>query len=164
MHSCLEDACKSTTSHCCPSCTTNAPYPASRVCPARPQLVGFVLKVSCATPVLGPTMGLVGVGLANVLAGQASRHTRKMVVTKSHPLAAGFWEAPNPEDMVLDAVMGVCIFKVRAQGCSVSDVISSVSGLRSSAPSRTCRAASCKHLQVGDTARRQSELPLEAAA
>ena len=57
-------------------------------------------------------MGLVGVGLANVLAGQASKHTRKMVVTRSHPLAPGFWEAPNPEDMVLDAVMGACIFKV----------------------------------------------------
>lgn len=76
------------------------------------QLLGFMLKISCATPVLGPTMGLVGVGLANVLAGQASKHTRKMVVTRSHPLAPGFWEAPNPEDMVLDAVMGACIFKV----------------------------------------------------
>jgi hypothetical protein len=57
-------------------------------------------------------MGLVGVGLANVLAGQASKHTRKMVVMKSHPLQPGFWEAPNPEDLVLDAVMGACIFKV----------------------------------------------------
>lgn len=74
--------------------------------------MGFVLKISCATPVLGPTMGLVGVGLANVLAGQASKHTRKMVVMKSHPLQPGFWEAPNPEDLVLDAVMGACIFKV----------------------------------------------------
>lgn len=58
-------------------------------------------------------MGLVGVGLANVLAGQASKHTRKMVVMKSHPLQPGFWEAPNPEDLVLDAIMGACIFKVR---------------------------------------------------
>lgn len=78
------------------------------------QLLGFVLKISCATPVLGPTMGLVGVGLANVLAGQASKHTRKAIVMRSHPLAPGFWEAPNPEDLVLDAVMGACIFKVCA--------------------------------------------------
>jgi hypothetical protein len=88
----------------------NALYPFSRLFVL--QLVGFVLKISCATPVLGPTMGLVGVGLANVLAGQASKHTRKMVVTRSHPLQPGFWEAPNPEDLVLDAVMGACIFKV----------------------------------------------------
>jgi hypothetical protein len=97
---------------------TAAPCPLTRHCALFPalgpvlQLVGFVLKISCATPVLGPTMGLVGVGLANVLAGQASKHTRKMVVMKSHPLQPGFWEAPNPEDLVLDAVMGACIFKV----------------------------------------------------
>ena len=76
------------------------------------QLLGFVLKVSCATPVLGPTMGLLGVGLANVLAGQASKHTRKMVLTKSHPLQPGFWETPDLEDVVLDAFMGACVFKV----------------------------------------------------
>lgn len=60
-------------------------------------------------------MGLLGVGLANVLAGQASKHTRKMVVTKSHPLQPGFWEVPTVEDVVLDAAMGACIFKVCAQ-------------------------------------------------
>lgn len=103
------------------SCSQAAPsspnlHPLALVLPPTPplQLVGFVLKISCATPVLGPTMGLVGVGLANVLAGQASKHTRKAIVMRSHPLAPGFWEAPNPEDLVLDAVMGACIFKVCA--------------------------------------------------
>jgi hypothetical protein len=81
------------------------------------QLVGFVLKVSCSTPVLGPAFGLVGVGVANVLAGQASKHTRKVLVDKAHPSKPGFWEAPDPEDALLDALLGAFIFKVCARRC-----------------------------------------------
>ncbi|KAF8065826.1 haloacid dehalogenase-like protein [Scenedesmus sp. PABB004] len=44
------------------------------------QLVGFVLKISCATPVLGPCMGVIGVGVASALAGQASKHTHKLAM------------------------------------------------------------------------------------
>jgi hypothetical protein len=97
------------------------PHPCPFPCPALLQLVGFVLKISCATPVLGPTMGLVGVGIANVLAGQASKHTRKAIVMRSHPLAPGFWEAPHPEDLLLDAVMGACIFKVGGE-CALASL------------------------------------------
>lgn len=77
------------------------------------QLFGLVFRVSCATPVLGPAVGLLGVGFANALAGQASKHTRKLLVDKANPNKPGFWEAPDPEDVVLDALLGAAIFKVR---------------------------------------------------
>jgi len=76
------------------------------------QLVGLVCRVSCATPVLGPCMGLVGVGLANALAGQASRHTRKLLTKGGNPLDKSFWDPVDIDDVVLDAVLGICIFKV----------------------------------------------------
>lgn len=72
-----------------------------------------MLKVSCATPVLGPAVGIMGVGVANVLAGQASKHTRKLLVDGANPRKPGFWEKPDVEDLVLDAVLGAAIFKVR---------------------------------------------------
>jgi hypothetical protein len=79
-----------------------------------PQLVGFMLKISCATPVLGPTVGLLGVGLASALAGQASKHTQKMVATRSSPFKPGFWEPLVVEDIIADAALGVFSFKVAA--------------------------------------------------
>lgn len=60
-------------------------------------------------------MGLVGVGLANALAGHASRHTRKLLTKGGNPFDTGFWEPIDIDDAVLDAVLGICIFKV---GCS----------------------------------------------
>eukprot|EP00879_Flechtneria_rotunda_P002455 GHRR01002652.1.p1 GENE.GHRR01002652.1~~GHRR01002652.1.p1 ORF type:complete len:486 (+),score=185.20 GHRR01002652.1:512-1969(+) len=75
------------------------------------QLLGFAFKVSCATPVLGPCMGVLGVGLANALAGQASKHTHKLITQGGNPLQKGFWDPLDVDDVVLDAVLGVCIFK-----------------------------------------------------
>ncbi|WIA17091.1 hypothetical protein OEZ85_013990 [Tetradesmus obliquus] len=75
------------------------------------QLVGFVCKVSCATPVLGPCMGIVGVGFASALAGQASKHTHKMISTGANPFRAGFWEPLDVDDMVFDALLGIFVFK-----------------------------------------------------
>jgi hypothetical protein len=40
-------------------------------------MLGFCLRISCRTPLLGPFVGLLGVGFASALAGQASTHTRK---------------------------------------------------------------------------------------
>lgn len=59
-------------------------------------------------------MGLVGVGFANALAGQASRHAHKLVRTGGNPLKPGFWEPLDLDDVVLDAVLGACIFKVNS--------------------------------------------------
>lgn len=41
------------------------------------QAAGMALRVSCATPVAGPIGGLLGVGLASAMAGQASIKTRQ---------------------------------------------------------------------------------------
>lgn len=59
-------------------------------------------------------MGMLGVGFANALAGQASKHAHKLVRTGANPMKPGFWEPLDLDDVLLDAVLGVCIFKVRA--------------------------------------------------
>jgi len=53
-----------------PSLTPGAP-PFLQPTKRRPQGLGLVLRVSCVTPVLGPCLGFVGVGLASAVAGQA---------------------------------------------------------------------------------------------
>jgi hypothetical protein len=58
-------------------------------------------------------MGLVGVGFASALAGQASKHTQKMISTGANPLRAGFWEPLDVDDMVFDALLGIFMFKVQ---------------------------------------------------
>lgn len=60
-------------------------------------------------------MGIVGVGFASALAGQASKHTHKMISTGANPFRAGFWEPLDVDDMVFDALLGIFVFKV---GCS----------------------------------------------
>ena len=40
------------------------------------QFAGQWLRVSCATPVMAPALGLVGVGISSALAGQASIYCR----------------------------------------------------------------------------------------
>lgn len=44
---------------------------------ATAQAAGMAVRVSCATPVAGPVGGLLGVGLASAMAGQASIKCRK---------------------------------------------------------------------------------------
>lgn len=70
--------------------------------------------MSCATPVIGPALGFVGVGAASVLAGHVARATRKAIDRKtplleSFPLFAEF----SIDDAILDAFLGVTVFKVR---------------------------------------------------
>lgn len=62
---------------------------------------------------LGPALGLLGVGFANALAGQASKATRKLLTKGGNPLAPAFWEPLDWDDVALDAALGVAIFKVR---------------------------------------------------
>ena len=44
---------------------------------AAAQAAGMALRVSCVTPVAGPVGGLLGVGLASAMAGQASIKCRQ---------------------------------------------------------------------------------------
>jgi hypothetical protein len=86
--------------------------------------VGYCLRVSCRTPVLGPALGLAGVGFASALAGQASLHARALLATPAPAGATGVTNGPlsrrprwwrpqpiNPEEALFDAVLGIAIFK-----------------------------------------------------
>ena len=72
-------------------------------------MTGFALRVSCATPVLGPALGMSGIGLSSILAGEASRrfgsHLRGE--TRRHRSAQAV-----AQDAALDAIMGITLFKV----------------------------------------------------
>eukprot|EP00775_Hariotina_reticulata_P013404 gene13404-13532_t len=46
-----------------------------------------------------------------VTATQASRHTRKLLTKGGNPFDTAFWEPLDIDDVVLDAVLGICIFK-----------------------------------------------------
>lgn len=84
--------------------------------PTHPQLLGAGLRISCATPVLGPCLGAVGVGAASVLSGHMSRHTKRQMEAGKGPLqalASPFWHKFDGEEALLDAVSGLTLFKVR---------------------------------------------------
>ncbi|EIE18854.1 hypothetical protein COCSUDRAFT_59782 [Coccomyxa subellipsoidea C-169] len=73
------------------------------------SVTGFALRVSCATPVLGPALGMSGIGLSSILAGEASRrfgsHLRGE--TRRHRSAQAV-----AQDAALDAIMGITLFKL----------------------------------------------------
>ncbi|KAK9794632.1 hypothetical protein WJX73_002817 [Symbiochloris irregularis] len=74
------------------------------------QVTGMACRVSCATPVLGPALGVVGVGLASALAGQAAIWCRSHPLDSKKPLTAGRHTVVL-QDALLDAVIGVVLFK-----------------------------------------------------
>ncbi|KAG1664411.1 hypothetical protein FOA52_009733 [Chlamydomonas sp. UWO 241] len=78
------------------------------------QIIGAGLRMSCATPLLGPALGAVGVGAASVLSGHAAR------VTHRHfEAGGGLRGALSPaalsdfdlDEMLLDALSGLVLFK-----------------------------------------------------
>lgn len=69
-------------------------------------------RVSCATPVLGPGMGFLGVGLASAMAGQAGLHCRHHFQTGQHPLKLPPEFAFRKQDLLLDACLGIALYKV----------------------------------------------------
>lgn len=80
------------------------------------QGVGCILRVSCVTPLLGPCLGFLGVGIASAVAGQVSVKTRR--VLEQGPAALdGFRPSRLLEDaplneLLLDATLGVTLFKL----------------------------------------------------
>lgn len=70
-------------------------------------------RVSCATPVAGPLGGLLGVGLASALAGQAALHCRRAFLCPNDARTAVSLPSPwQAETLLLDAALGVALFKV----------------------------------------------------
>ena len=78
-------------------------------------MVGLAARVSCATPVLGPALGMLGIGLASAAAGQASRRTLRWYRGAGpHPAAWPPWEGVRREDLAVHAVAGLVVWRVRA--------------------------------------------------
>ena len=70
----------------------------------------FALRLSCATPLLAPAAGALGVGVSSALAGQASLRARRNLKSDD---AAG---TPVPRqwrraDVLCDAAVGVLLFR-----------------------------------------------------
>lgn len=75
------------------------------------QYLGVACRVSCASPVLGPSIGVIGVGIASAMAGQAAVHCQHHFKTGRHPLSIGPRTAFQRKDLVLDACMGILLYK-----------------------------------------------------
>jgi hypothetical protein len=95
--------------------------------PARPQAVGYCLRISCANTVRGTVVGMLGVGFASALAGRASRATNRMLITGKLELPEFRWNSQDLEEVALDAVLGIVCFRV--------------GGRRWAAAAACCRAA-----------------------
>ncbi len=68
--------------------------------------------MSCANPALGPGMGVVGIGVASAMAGQAAVHCRHYFKTGQHPLSTPSAASFQSRDILLDAAMGIILYKV----------------------------------------------------
>lgn len=85
---------------------------------AAAQGVGAALRISCVTPVAGPIGGLLGVGFASALAGEASRRAGKLqkegwhrtfpFLTGKAPLGAGL----SMEELLMDGAIGIVAFRM----------------------------------------------------
>ncbi|KAL4859030.1 hypothetical protein ACK3TF_000816 [Chlorella vulgaris] len=80
------------------------------LCGRNMQVAGMALRVSCATPVAGPIGGLLGVGVASAMAGQASIKCRQYLKNGTNPLLHP-WKGVRTDDLIVDALLGVALFK-----------------------------------------------------
>jgi len=83
------------------------------------QVFGYCLRISCATPVLGPCIGALGVGFASALAGHASVTTQRVFAVGGDLKRVRWWEPMPADDVLLDSMMGVIVFKVRWVGWAI---------------------------------------------
>lgn len=81
------------------------------------QAGGYALRVSCATPGVGPLLGMAGVGFASALAGEASRRYG------AHAQGARLQWRPRElaADAAMDAIVGITLFKARLCGLAGGD-------------------------------------------
>jgi hypothetical protein len=93
------------------------------------QGAGAALRVSCATPVLGPLGGVLGVGLASALAGQAA--AKATAVRRDGARAAllapgALLRGVAPRDLLIDAALGAALFRAgggRFRAAMPSDLV-----------------------------------------
>jgi len=77
------------------------------------QAAGLALRISCATPVLGPLGGVLGVGVASAMAGQAAIKCRQAQREGWGRVALGpgaLTRGVRVEDVAVDAALGVAAF------------------------------------------------------
>lgn len=85
---------------------------------AAAQGVGAALRISCATPVAGPIGGLLGVGFASALAGEASRRASKVQKEgwqRTFPFLVGKTEPRfglSLEELFMDGAIGIVAFRM----------------------------------------------------
>ena len=85
------------------------------------KVAGYMCRVSCATPVMGPLMGCVGVGIASSMAGQASLLCRDPSFRlDQRALKRVSRVRVVAQDVALDAFIGVLLFKVSLQAVWVA--------------------------------------------
>lgn len=79
------------------------------------QGVGSALRISCATPIAGPVGGLLGVGFASALAGQAAIKFQKVQaegLQRALLDPGALMQGVRREDLIADAVLGIAAFRV----------------------------------------------------
>lgn len=82
---------------------------------ATAQAAGMALRISCATPVAGPVGGMLGVGFASALAGQASLKYKLWEKDRKNLLTGyprGLLHGVKAQDLWIDAALGVAMFKI----------------------------------------------------
>jgi hypothetical protein len=82
---------------------------------AAAQGLGYLARISCSTPIAGPVGGVLGVGLASALAGQASIACRAWRTDRRRTEAAfaspsAWLRGVRLEDLAVDAALGVAMF------------------------------------------------------
>ncbi|KAK9811873.1 hypothetical protein WJX72_011567 [[Myrmecia] bisecta] len=103
------------------------------------QVAGLATRVSSATPVFGPLMGVVGVGLASAMAGQASLACGRKLYNSSRPPRQHLPHVMRRNDLLLDAVLGIALFKVmggRFRSLLPSDLFKAGAMARESIPAK----------------------------
>ena len=82
---------------------------------ATAQRFGAFVKISCATPIMGPTMGALGVGWASVLSGEVSRQcsrARRLGYQRAFASPQSVVHSFDPENMLMDAILGIAAFRI----------------------------------------------------
>lgn len=70
------------------------------------------MRISCATPIVAPWAGAAGVAAASVVAGHTSRKVQQWWEKGTNPFERGMFEGLRKEDAIVDAVMGMGLFKL----------------------------------------------------
>ena len=87
----------------------------------------MVLRVSSATPLLGSALGMLSVGAASAAAGQAFRRTRAALERPAGAplLAWPPWADVRRQDLAIDALGGILLWRVGAVRCGTREAANS---------------------------------------